>query len=146
MSEIPTERSEHRPEKSEVLLMSAVAEAAHLLRQIAEPRPVGDSIKAAISRAARRVSKHLPQPMHYRRAEDLWRKEARAVRAEEMDAIRRAAKADRLVEEARSELSEIDARIARLEALLVQDEDFHRDQVDAHRAALRRPHRPVDRG
>lgn len=124
--------------------MSAVAEAAVLLKEIAEPRPAGDTVKGAINRAARRVSKFMLSPMRPGRAEDIWRQEARAIRAEEMDAIRRAAKADRLKEEAKDELAKIDARIARLEALLVQDEDFYRGQVDAERSALRRLRGSVD--
>lgn len=70
--------------------MSAVAEASTLLRQVAEPRPVGDTVKQAINRAARRVSKF--NPMSAGRCEDIWRQEARAIRAEEMDAIRAAAR------------------------------------------------------
>lgn len=124
--------------------MNAVAEASCLLKQIAEPRPVGDSVKQAIDRAARRVSRYLSPAMRSSRAEDIWRQEARAIRAEEMDAIRKAAQADRLREEGRNELAAIDARLARLEAILVQDEEFHRDQVAPHRAALRGPHRPLD--
>lgn len=37
---------------SEKLEMSSIAEASDLIRRAAEPRPVGDSVKAAISRAA----------------------------------------------------------------------------------------------
>jgi hypothetical protein len=118
--------------------MSAVAEAATLLRQVAEPRPVGDTVKAAINRAARRVS------IRPGRVEDIWREEAKAIRAEEMDAIRRAAAQERVAREAKHELAELDARIARLEALLVHDEDHYRPQVDALRSVARRPHRPVD--
>lgn len=40
--------------------------------------------------------------------------------------------------------AELDARLARLEALIVQDEEFHRETVDALRAVARRPDRPVD--
>lgn len=129
--------------------MNAVAEASIRLRRIAEPRPVGDTVKEAINRSARRVSKFLRQsgfgPMTATRAEDLWRQEARRVDAEEMDAIRAAdAAAERVIEEARNALAEHDARIARLEALLVQDEEFHGDQVAAHLASHRPAHRPVD--
>lgn len=125
--------------------MSSCLEAAALLRSVAEPRPVGDTIKAAINRAAKRVSAHLREPMRPGRAEDIWRGEARAIRAEEMDAIRRAAE-KRLVGEARNEFTELDRRIARLEALLVQDADFHGVEADALRASASRAHRPVDRG
>lgn len=127
--------------------MTAVAEASRLLREVAAPVPAGDSVKAAIGRAASRVGKriapHFAARWHASRAEDIWRGEARGVWAEEMDAIRKAADA-KAAEEARSELAELDARLARIEALLVQDEDFHRPQVDAARAVARRPDRPMD--
>lgn len=125
--------------------MTAVAEAASLLRSVAEPRPVGDTVKAAITRAAKRVSKHLREPMRPGRAEDIWRGEARIIRAEELDAIRKAADA-RLLQEARREFTQLDARIARLEALLVQDPEFHRVEADALRAVAGGADRPVDRG
>lgn len=137
--EFPPENSGKRTENPEVWHMRAVAEAASLLRQVAEPRPVGDTVKEATNRAARRVS------LRPGRVEDIWREEAKAIRAEEMDAIRKAAAQDRMVREAKDELTELNARIARLEALLVQDEDFHRPQVDAFRTVARRPHRTVDR-
>lgn len=70
--------------------MKTVEEAATLLRQIAEPRPVGDTVKTAITRAARRVSPFLDQALSYSRAEDIWRREARRIRVDEMDAIRAA--------------------------------------------------------
>lgn len=143
MSEFHPENSEILPEKLEPPDMTAVAEAASLLRTVAEPRPVGDTVKAAINRAAKRVSKYLREPMRPGRAEDIWRGEARMVRAEELDAIRRAAEA-RLIREARREFTQLDARIARLEALLVQDPEFHRVEADALRAVAGRPDRPVD--
>lgn len=138
-------RTEPQGNVTEFADMTGVSEASILLRRVAEPRPVGDTVKAAITRAAKRVSKHMRQPMSPSRAEDIWRREARRLDSEEMDAIRAAAKADHKVEEARNALAEFDARIARLEALLVQDEDFFRPQVDAAVEALRGPDRPVDR-
>jgi hypothetical protein len=133
MSGNSTEKSGKR---SEVFLMSAVAEASHLLRQLAEPRPVGDTIKAAINRAARRVK------IKVGRVEDIWRQEARAVRAEEMDAIRRA-----VMEEARLEYSRLVNRIASIEATLREsDPDFHRPQADALHEARRILDGPVARG
>lgn len=119
--------------------MSACAEAASLLRSVAEPRPVGDTIKEAINRAARRVG------LRPSRAEDIWRGEARSIRAEEMDAIRRAAE-NKLVREARHEFSELALRLARVEALLVQDADFMRPHADALDEIRSRVHRAVDRG
>lgn len=144
MSENRTENPGNRTEHSEIWNMTAVAEAATLLKRIAEPRPVGDTVKQAINRAARRVSRFLP--MRPGRVEDIWREEARAIRAEEMDAIRRAAEGKRLQAEAQDELAQIDARIARLEALLVSDEDYFGPQVDEERAALGRLRRSLDGG
>jgi hypothetical protein len=133
MSENPTEKSVNR---AEVFLMSAVAEAACLLRQLAEPRPVGDTIKAAINRAARRVR------LSPGRTEDIWRQEARAVRAEEMDAIRRA-----VTEEARSEYKRLVNRIASIEATLREgDQDFHCFDRDALRDIRSRLDSTLDRG
>lgn len=141
-------KSEHRSSPAEIIDMTAVAEAARLLREVAAPVPVGDSVKAAINRATHRVGRfiapHFAVRWHASRAEDIWRGEARGVWAEEMDAIRRAADA-KAQEEARNELAELDARLGRLEALLVQDEEFHRPQVDAVRSVARAADRAMDR-
>lgn len=87
MQEKPSEGSEKYSEGSR---MTTVDQAAALMRDIAEPAPVGDSVKAAITRAARAVSAFLQEPMSYGRAEDIWRREARRIDASEMDAIRAA--------------------------------------------------------
>lgn len=144
MSEFVTKKPVILTERAEREPMSSVAEASMLLRQVAEPRPVGDTVKAAITRSARRVSRFLLQPMTTGRAEDIWRRQARLIRAEEMDAIRKAAAGDREVEEAKHVLADIDARIARLEALLIQDPDFHGEQVAQTRKALGNVDRTVD--
>lgn len=142
-SNIPDNSGKHT-EKSEVVFMNAVAGASSLLRRVAEPRPVGDSVKQAINRAARRVSRFLPSPMGYSRAEGIWRQEARAIRAEEMDAIRRAA-ADRTAREAKNEFAELRARIARLEeAIRIQDEDLYGVDADALHATNSPPNRTLD--
>ena len=126
---------EFRPENSEksteygVSFMTAVAEAGFLLRRIAEPRPVCDSVKAAITRAARAVG--LP----FGRAEDIWRGEARTVRAEEMDAIRRAASRKNKEKADRDEYAVLMERLSFLEDRLEQiDPDFHRPAVAGLRA------------
>lgn len=127
----------------EVVFMTAVAEASSLLKTIAEPRPIGDTVKAAIRRAAKQAG------LTFGRAEDIWRQEARAIRAEEMDAIRRAA-ARPDVEEARAEYQTTQsmlARIAALEAALrVRDQDFHSQEIAALGELSGRVGRPVDRG
>jgi hypothetical protein len=126
--------SEKSSKNSGIAFVSAVAEAAFRLRRIAEPRPVGDRVKAAIDRAARRVG--LPVS----RVENLWYGEARAVRAEEMDAIRRADVAREAKEQtARDQAAALGVLFAGVAERLRQvDPNFHRDDVagllDAARA------------
>jgi len=104
-------------------------EAAEKLRSIAgEPdKPV----KAAIGRAAKRVSRWLTSPMSDTRAEDIWRLEAKRIHAEEIDAIRAAAaaaEAQRRKEAAQlDQLKDIFATAA--ERLRRSDADFHRDSI-----------------
>ena len=116
---------EKSSKNSGISFVSAVAEAAFRLRRIAEPRPVGDRVKAAIDRAAKRAG--LP----VQRVENLWYGEARVVKAEEMDAIRRADAARQAKEqsarEQAAELGELFAGIA--ERLRSIDPDFHRNNV-----------------
>ena len=89
--------------------MSSVTEALTLIRRAAEPRPVGDSVKAAIRRAAYRLG------LSFARCKAIWYGEARRIEAHEMDALRNLA-----------------ARYARIaETLRHQDEDFYRAQADA---------------
>lgn len=114
MQENRSEKSE-KPTEFAVPTMSAVCEASDLLRAISEPCPPGDSVKAAINRAARRVSKFMAQPMRPGRAEDIWRKEARSIRSEEMDALRAAARREKAILD---EAMDLEARLARIEAAL----------------------------
>lgn len=112
---------------AEISFVSAVAEASFRLRQLAEPRPVGDRVKAAIGRAAKRAG--LPVS----RAENIWYGEARSVRAEEMDAIRRADRAREAKEQsARDQAAALGMLFAGVaERLRTGDEDFHREDVAA---------------
>lgn len=100
MSEIISEKSE----------MSSVAEASLLIRKVAEPRPVGDKVKAAIRRAAQMLG------FPFSRAKDIWYEDARRIDPVEMDALR--------------EQAGIYETVAY--RLINQDEDFH----SAHAAAL----------
>lgn len=113
MRENPTEGSE---KYSEGIRMTPVVQASRMLREIAEPRPVGDTVKAAITRAARAVSAVLQEPMSYGRAEDIWRREARRIDVAEMDAIR-AAHARR-AGQLRAEVQKAEALAGRLERLV----------------------------
>lgn len=122
---------EFHPENEECVV-SVASEAAERLRFIAEPRPIGDNVKAAINRASARVSRYWP--LSPSRAEDIWRKEARVIRAEEMDAIRRAC-AEREASEAKAReharsVGTIFAGVAeRLRAS--SDPEFHREDIAA---------------
>lgn len=101
-----SKKSEFRSERLE---MSSVAEASVLIRKAAEPRPIGDSVKSAIRRAAHRLG------LSFTRAKTIWYGEARRIDAHEMDALRG--------------LAERYANIAA--TLRHQDEDFYRTQADA---------------
>ena len=102
-------------------------QAADLIRRVADPRPSGDSVKAAIGRAARRLG------WSWNRAKDVWYADNRiSISADEMRALQTQTK------EAKQD-DEIKARIERLESiLLAKDEAFYRPQIDALRAAAGR--------
>lgn len=68
--------------------MSAVTEAAHLMRHLAEPAVPGESVKAAIMRAARKAG--VPAGLGKR----LWYGEARRIDADTMDRLRERAALD----------------------------------------------------
>ena len=122
--------------------MTTIDQAAALMREIAEPAPVGDSVKAAITRAARAISRFLPltEPMSYGRAENIWRREARRIDAAEMDAIRAAhERRDRAL---RAELREATALADRLERLAAQARPADDPALDAEiRASARQAQR-----
>jgi len=114
MSEFASEQSE----------MSSLAEASALVRRVAEPRPAGDKVKAAIVRAARRLG------FPVSRTKDLWYRDARRIDAHEMDRLReRAARV-----EARLAVASLLALRGRLAAA---DADFHRPTLAALDDALR---------
>src|SRR5579859_3248573 len=64
---------------------SPIDEARNLVQRCAEPRPVGDSVKAAIIRASRRLG------FSFSRTKDIWYSAARRIDAAEMDQLRRTA-------------------------------------------------------
>lgn len=88
-------------------------EASILVKRVAEPRGVGDSVKAAISRAAHRLG------WKHSRTRDIWYARARRIDAHEMDALRRQA----AKEAARYE------SVAR--AMEQTDPDFYRSDIIA---------------
>lgn len=87
-------------------------EIATLVRETAEPRPVGDSVKTAIQRSARRIG------ISPGRVKRLWYREAEAITALEADLIRRRAKEQRA-----RELTRLRAQIATLEVQQKADRD-----------------------
>jgi hypothetical protein len=90
-----------------------VTEVAEGLKALSEPRPSGDRIKTAISRAARRAG------LSYWRAFDLWYGKARRIDAAELEAIRAAnQKHSRRGADASDELKQLRERISALEALV----------------------------
>lgn len=104
--------------------MSSVSEASLLVRRVAEPRDVSDSVKAAIVRAARRLG------FPFSRTRDLWYGHARRIDAAEMDRLRDLA-AKREAELLRAQI------LAARNALAATDAEFHRPQIDALECALR---------
>lgn len=84
-------------------------EAADLVRRVAEPRLVDDSVKGAIRRAARKLGWSFSRTRH------VWYRTA-AVRAGEIDQLRAtAAEAKREKRPIRDEYSDLRKRISRLE-------------------------------
>lgn len=95
--------------------MSASAEASDLLRRLAEPAPAGAHIETLIRGVARKVG------LSFSRAKALWYREAAIVRAEEMDALRAAARArDEAESELRGKYQNVVARIEHLERQLAE--------------------------
>lgn len=125
---------------SEGLRMTPINQASRMLMDLAEPRPVGDTVKAAITRAARAVSAVLrdarQEPMTYGRCEDLWRREARRIDAAEMDAIRAAH--ERRHRSLRDQLREAEALAGRLERLAAELSPAASDEASGERSASAR--------
>jgi hypothetical protein len=89
-------------------------EARRLVRLLAEPAPAGDSVKAAICRAGRR----LPAWSH-NRVRDVWHGEPRIkVRAEELDQLRALTKQQIEERAEKDAVGKLRARIERIEQLL----------------------------
>lgn len=96
-----------------------------IVQLAAEPRPVGDSVKAAIGRSAKRLK------WSYTRTRDIWYGDARRIDVREMDALRE-------VEQRRDDAANEADRRRKLEQLAVlrtrlhmRDPDFHREDIAA---------------
>jgi hypothetical protein len=108
---------------------SSLDEARILVQRCAEPRPVGDSAKAAINRAAKRLG------FSHNRTKDMWYRAARRIHSYEMDRLRRcAANAD--LEQAVAGLKLLRSRLAMMSSPKC------RELIDAIDAALG----PTERG
>ena len=118
VSDNPSPKSDIRSEKSERSPMSSAAEMTTLIRVVASPAVPGESVKAVIARAARRLG------FTYSRTRGLYYGEARRIDAAEIDRAREVARkheaTDRaLAHEVADEYKKLGDRIARLEALLL---------------------------
>lgn len=121
--------------------MAALVEAAMLLRQLAEPAVPGESMKAAINRAARRAG--IPAGLGKR----LWYGEARRIDADTMDQLReRAARDTEAFGKAQDARQTLLQRLAACEAALgLQNTDAARPMGDASCRPPRIAHRPMAR-
>jgi hypothetical protein len=109
-------------------IVSAVAvELQEAIVALAGPRGTYDNRESMLARAARRAG------ISYRQAKTLFYCECNDPKSSLTDKVR-AAKAKQIEDEARHEYQTLLSRSATLQvALGISDEDFHRDQVDAHR-------------
>lgn len=110
------------------------------LQELAEPRSGGEKVKVAIARAARLAG------IPYWRAFDIWYAKSRTVEKPEIDKIANAIQ-EKNERDARNELRDLKARIARMEALLASgDSHFHSPSIAAARELLSQlsgPYRPL---
>lgn len=109
-------------EKS-VDVVSASVEASRLVRQVAEPRQIGDSVKAAQRRVLHRVNhwckRNTLPSWSAHRVKSFWYRDKRAKpRADELTALRALTLKKRDDKAAADELAELRSRVSRLETLL----------------------------
>ena len=125
--------SKFEEKSSEFSEMGANQEASVLVRLVAEPRPAGDSVKAAIGRAARRVG------FTFVRTKNLWYGDARRIDAAEIDTLRRATAQRRdNLDAGRAEARDAITRLSAMRAALVaKDPDFFGPDIASLEHALR---------
>lgn len=122
---------------AEVISMTAAVEARQLITAIAGPSTIGGGVKEALTRVARKTG------LGHRRVRGIWNGEARAIRAEELDALRRAAKPKAET----NALQDFASRLAAVEARLTSiDPEFHSGQIAELRDLHDRIGRLVSRG
>lgn len=123
VAQVFSARADFMSEKSDD--SSETSDAMRIVQLAAEPRPVGDSVKAAIGRSAKRLK------WSFTRTRDVWYGDARRIVVREMDALRE-------IERRRDEAADAAERRQRLEQLAVlrtrlhmRDPDFHREDIAA---------------
>lgn len=120
-----------------------MSETAKWLQELAEPRLGGEKVYVAIERAAKLAG------FAYWRAREIWYSKARQIETFEIDQIADAIK-EKNERDARNELRDLKARIARMESLLAQgDKNFHSPSINHARELVRQlggPYRPLARG
>jgi hypothetical protein len=119
--------------KGGVSKMSALVEASQLVKSLASPPMVGDTVKRQISRAARRIPFWSTS-----RVKSIWYRDERyRISADDLSQLRLLANKQQQ-DAGHAELQKLRARVARLEAALrLADEDFHQHSLDALRGMAR---------
>lgn len=107
-----------------------MSDAALMLRELSYPWEPGEKVKSVIDRTSRMCR------LNYWRTFDIWYRKARRVEDYEIAQI---AEALRVKNEkaARNELHELKLRLAKLEALVSGDADFHSPSIDFARDMVR---------
>lgn len=124
--------------RSKVKIVSDLAlEMRQSVHRIAGERGWQENRKSWLAKAARKIG------ITPRQTRSLFYMEG-GLRAEIVDRVRAAANKQQLTE-AKNTYAELNARIARLEAVLrISDQDFHSPEIDALRELSGRPNRTVD--
>ncbi|SFH04699.1 hypothetical protein SAMN05192565_12728 [Methylobacterium gossipiicola] len=129
------------PKGREAVVMSARAEARTLVEAIAGPLRLGENVKAALSRVARATG------LNDRRVRGIWHNEARSIRSDEMDRLRKAAREARATEQARDEYRAVLTKLAACgTALGLPGPDVDRPADPGLGLGPRGDDRAVDRG
>lgn len=105
------------------------------LRELSLPCPLGDRVKSAIDRAAKEAD------LSYVRAREIWYGNARRIEHHEAEKIERAWERKQTQQRNRELLNEWHqhrAQMARIEALLAQDEEFYSEMLAPYRQAMGR--------
>ncbi len=133
-----------------IVFLNDVAKAVSILEELASPRGARESYKAVVNRVSAFTNRialglHIvDRPIPPSRIDDIWRREAKFVRAHELDSLRAALEA-KILGEVKNEHRTILDRLAACEAALrIQDEAFHRESIDGLRETARRMDSALD--